>query len=167
MRRLVQLSGVSLMTALLVALLMVSIAGASASQATSDSGHFLTATLTPVLGSTDATIQGVAPGGLPWVLTSGHVNLSTGGLLEASVDGLLLAPGTPNGLAGTRGPIAQVFASLVCANGPIVNSDPVTFTTEGDAHFHQVLTLPNRCLAPIVLIRGNVGAGPWLAASGF
>jgi hypothetical protein len=101
------------------------------------------------------------------VLTSGHVNLSTGGLLEASVDGLLLAPGTPNGLAGTRGPIAQVFASLVCANGPIVNSDPVTFTTEGDAHFHQVLTLPNRCLAPIVLIRGNVGAGPWLAASGF
>lgn len=167
MRRLVQLSGISLMTALLVALLMVSVAGANASQATSDNGRFLSATLTPVLGPTDPTIQGVAPGGLPWVLKSGHVNLSAGGLLEASVEGLVFAPSAPDGLPGTRGPVAQVFASLVCANGPIVSTDPVAFSTEGNAHIHQWLTLPARCVAPIVLIRANVGAHPWLAATGF
>ena len=167
MRRLVQLSGISLVAALLVALLMVSVAGASASQATSENGHILTASLTPVLGPTDATIQGIAPGGLPWVLKSGHVNLSTGGLLEASVEGLVFAPSAPNGLPGTRGGITQVFASLVCANGPIVSTDPVAFSTAGDAHIHQHITLPDRCAAPIVLIRANAGAHPWLAATGF
>jgi hypothetical protein len=167
MRRLVQLSGISLMTALLVALLMVSVAGASAAQATSDNGRVLTATLTPVLGPTDTTIQGIAPGGFPWVLKSGHVTLTAGGLLEASVEGLLFAPGTPNGLAGTRGAIAQVFASLVCADGQIASTAPVAFSTDGNAHIHQQIMLPEHCAGPLVLIRANAGAHPWLAATGF
>lgn len=170
MRRILSLLAVALTAAVLVALLLVNVAGASAahpSSAATDGGRVLSASITPDLGpAVEPTIAGIAPGGLPWVLTSGHVNISTGGLLEASVEGLLFGPGAPANLVGTRGPITQVSATLVCANGPTVSTDPVEFSTEGNAHIHQKITLPAHCVGPIVLIRA-FSAGPWLAASGF
>jgi hypothetical protein len=170
MRRILSLLAVSLTASLLVALLLVGVASASpahSSSATADSGRLLSATITPDLGPTvEPTIGGIAPGGLPWVLKSGHVNLSSNGLLEASVEGLLFGPGAPPNLIGTRGPVTQVSASLVCANGPIVTTNPVEFSTEGNAQIHQWITLPSQCVGPVVLIRA-FSAGPWLAASGF
>jgi hypothetical protein len=169
MRRIASLFAVSLMAALLVALLLVGVAGASASHPSSDSsdGRVLTATLTPDLGpQVEPTIGGIAPGGLPWVLKGGHVTISSSGLLEASVEGLLFGPGAPSNLIGTRGPITTVSASLVCANGPIVTTDTVAFSTEGNAHFHQTIALPAHCVGPTVLIRA-FATGPWLASSGF
>lgn len=169
MRRITSLFAVSATAALLVAVLLVGVASASAahsSSAATDGSHF-SASLTPDLGPTvEPTIAGIAPGGLPWVLKSGHVTISSQGLLEASVEGLLFGPGAPANLVGTRGPITQVSASLVCANGPIVTTNPVEFNTEGDAHIHQWITLPAQCAGPIVLIRA-LSAGPWLAISGF
>jgi hypothetical protein len=168
MRRIATLLAVSLTTALLVAMLMAGVADASNahSENSAGGGHILSASLTPDLGPTvEPTIAGIAPGGLPWVLKSGHVNLSGNGQLEASVNGLLLGPGSPANLVGTRGPVTTVSASLVCANGPIVTTNAVELTTKGDAHLHQKISLPAHCVGPIVLIRAN-GAGPWLAASG-
>lgn len=170
MRRITSLFAISVTAALLVAVLLVGVASASAahpSSAASDSARFFSASLTPDLGPTvEPTIAGIAPGGLPWVLKGGHVNISSQGLLEASVEGLLFGPGAPANLIGTRGPITQVSASLVCANGPVVTTNPVDFSTEGNAHFHQSITLPSQCAGPIVLIRA-MSAGPWLAISGF
>jgi hypothetical protein len=82
------------------------------------------------------------------------------------VEGLLFGPGAPANLIGTRGGVTQVSASLVCANGPIVTTSPVAFSTEGNAHIHQRIPLPAQCAGPIVLVRA-LSAGPWLAISGF
>lgn len=171
MRRIISLFAVAFTAALLVALLLVSGAGATAahlSSAAADSGQHFSAALTPDLGpQIEPAIAGIAPGGLPWVLKSGHVNLSQDGLLEASVEGLLFGPGAPANLVGTRGPITQVFASLVCANSSVVSTNPVPFSTDGNAHIHQRIALPAHCVGPIVLIRAsNVNGQPWLAASG-
>ena len=169
MRRIASLFAVSLTAALLVALLLVGVAGASASHQSnaSSGGSVFSATLTPDLGpKVEPTIGGVAPGGLPWVLKSGHVTISSRGLLEASVGGLLLGPGSPPNLIGTTGPVTQVSASLVCANGPIVTTNAVELNAKGNAQIHQTISLPAQCAGPIVLIRA-FAAGPWLAASGF
>ncbi|HEY7355486.1 MAG TPA: hypothetical protein VH590_03435, partial [Ktedonobacterales bacterium] len=125
------------------------------------------ASLTPDLGPTvEPTIAGIAPGGQPWVLKSGHANLSKDGQLEVSVEGLLFGPNATPPLPGTTGPLKVVGASVVCANGPVVvTSDAVTFTADGNAHIHQRVSLPAQCVGPIVLIRAN-GNGPWLAATG-
>ena len=170
MRRISALLAISLTAALLIAMLAVGVASASSSHSANNAaeGHLFSASLAPVLGPKDPTIAGIGPGSFPWVLKSGHVNLSKGGLLEASVAGLLLGPGAPANLVGTTGPVKQVFASLICANGPVVvSTNPVALSTEGDAHIHQRIPLPARCVGPIVLIRSSLDGGPWLAASGF
>ncbi|HET8851145.1 MAG TPA: hypothetical protein VFN02_01350 [Ktedonobacteraceae bacterium] len=169
MRRIFALLAVSLTAALLITMLAVGVAGASSSHSANNAaeGHLFSASLAPVLGPKDPTIAGIVPGSFPWVLKSGHVNLSKGGLLEASVEGLLLGPGAPAKLVGTTGPIKQVFASLVCANGPVVSTNPVALSKKGDAHIHQRISLPAQCVGPIVLIRASLDGGPWLAASGF
>src|SRR5215472_2400641 len=156
-----------LTTVLLVAVLAGGVAGARAAQAThSDEGGQFFATLVPDLGpKVEPTIGGVAPGGFPWVLKSGHASLSRSGRLQAEVNGLLFAPGAPANLVGTTGPIRQVFASVVCANGPVISTGAVTFSPDGDAQIHQQVALPAQCVGPIVLIRASLGSGPWIAAS--
>ena len=169
MRRIFALLAISLTAVLLVTVLTGGAASASTSHAanTDDSSHIFSSPLVPDLGPTlEPTIGDVAPGGLPWVLEEGHATLTKNGRLEASVDGLLFGPGAPANLVGTTGPITQVFASVVCANGPVISTNAVTFTKEGDAHIKQQVMLPAQCVGPIVLIRANLGNGPWLAASG-
>ena len=170
MRRIAALLAVSLTTGLLIAILTVGVAGATGSQSQhndGDGGHTFSASLTPDLGpAVEPTIAGIAPGGLPWVLKSGHATLSKNGQLEVSVEGLLFGPGAPANMVGTRGALTIVAASVVCANGPVVvTTNTVPFSTRGDAHVHQRISLPSQCIGPIVLIRAN-GTGPWLAATG-
>ena len=171
MRRIFALLAISLTAVLLVTVLTGGAAGASTSHSANnntDAGnHVFSSALVPDLGPTvEPTIGGIAPGGLPWVLDDGHVTLTKSGRLEASVDGLLFGPGAPPNLVGTTGPITQVFASLVCANGPVISTNAVTFSKEGDAHIDQRISLPAQCVGPIVLIRASLPNGPWLAASG-
>jgi hypothetical protein len=170
MRRIFALLAVSLTAVLLITMLTGGAASARTSQSENNAteSHIFSATLTPDLGpSVEPTIAGIAPGGLPWVLESGNVNLSKGGRLKASVDGLLFGPGAPANLVGTTGPLTKVFASLVCTNGPVISTNAVAFSKEGDAHIDQRISLPAQCVGPIVLIRASLGNGPWLAASGF
>lgn len=165
MRRIFALLAVSLTAVLLITVFTGGVA--SAKSLPSPKSHVFSAKLTPDLGpNVEPTIAGIAPGGLPWVLDGGHASLSRNGRLEASVDGLLFGPGSPANLIGTTGPIAQVFASLVCANGPVISTTAVTFSKDGDAHINQRISLPAQCVGPIVLIRASLGNGPWLAASG-
>lgn len=172
MRRIAVLAAVALTVASVVAIvaaLAAGIVGGGSAQAAGE-GQLLSAELVPDRGpAQEPTIAGIAPGGLPWVLEDGDVTLSKHGELRASVDGLLLGPGAPANLVGTTGPIKQVSASLVCANGPVVTTGPVPLSAKGDAHLHQRIALPGHCVGPVVLIRAFVAgnSGPWLAASGF
>ena len=170
MRRISALLAVSLTAALLITMLTAGVASASSSHSANNvaKGLLLSATLAPDIGpKVEPKIAGIMPGGLPWVLKRGHVNLSKGGLLDASVEGLLFGPGAPAKLVGTTGPLKKVFASLVCANGPVVSTIPVPLSKKGDSHILLQIFLPVQCVGPIVLIRAPSDGGPWLAASGF
>jgi len=171
MRRIFALLAISLTAVVLVTVLTGGAASASISQSANnnndDGSRAFSSALVPDLGPTvEPTIGGIAPGGLPWVLDDGHATLTKRGRLEASVEGLLLGPGAPANLVGTTGPITQVFASVVCANGPVISTNAVTFSKDGDAHINQQVALPAQCVGPVVLIRASLGSGPWLAASG-
>lgn len=170
MRRTFALLAISLIAVLLVTVLTGGAVSASTSHAannTDNGSHVFSSPLVPDLGPTvEPTIGGVAPGGLPWVLDEGQVTLTKNGRLEASVDGLLFGPGAPANLVGTTGPITQVFASVVCANGSVISTNAVAFSKEGDAHINQQVMLPAQCVGPIVLIRASLGSGPWIAANG-
>jgi hypothetical protein len=171
MRRIFALLAISLTAVLLVTVLTGGAVSASTSHSANnndDGSQVFSSSLVPDLGPTvEPTIGGIAPGGLPWVLDAGHATLTKSGRLEASVEGLLFGPGAPPNLVGTTGPITQVFASVVCANGTVViSTSAVTFSTDGDAHLNQQVALPAQCVGPVVLIRASLGSGPWLAASG-
>lgn len=171
MRRIFALLTISLTAVLLVTVMTGGAASASISHSANNNNddvhHAFSSALVPDLGpSVEPTIGGIAPGGLPWVLDEGHATLTKSGRLEASVDGLLFGPGAPANLVGTTGPIKQVFASVICANGPVISTSAVTFSKDGDAHINQQVALPAQCAGPIVLIRVSLGSGPWIAASG-
>src|SRR5215467_13777161 len=169
MRRIIALLALSLTAVVLVTVLTAGAASTfQSTNTTTDNGSpAFTSALVPDLGPTvEPTIGGIAPGGFPWVLTEGHATLTQSGRLEASVEGLLFGPGAPPPLPGTTGPLTQVFASVVCANGPVISTSAVTFSPDGDAHINQQVALPAQCVGPIVLIRASFDGGPWIAASG-
>ena len=95
------------------------------------------------------------------------MTLTKSGRLEASVDGLLFGSGRPPPLPGTTGPITQVFASAVCANGPVIPTSAVTVSKDRDARLNRCVELLAQCVGPIVLIRAALDGEPWIAASGF
>jgi hypothetical protein len=171
MRRIFALLAISLTAVVLVTALTGGATSASISQTANnnndDGSRAFSSALVPDLGPTvEPTIGGIVPGALPWVLDNGHATLTKSGRLEASVDGLLFGPGAPANLVGTTGPITQVFASVVCTNGPAISTSAVTFSKDGDANINQQVALPTQCVGPIVLIRASLGSGPWIAASG-
>ena len=115
-------------------------------------------------------IRGVPGGGIPWTLTSAKGELSTGGHLEVTVDGLVLATGAN---AGTNP--ANMFRGLVSCltdSATVVNVQTNLFPATtgaataggGDSVIEQTLDLPNPCIAPIVFVTS--GGGSWFAATG-
>lgn len=107
-------------------------------------------------------VRGVTGAGLPWVVADGTMaKVSVDGELKVVVHGLLFAPGTPQ--AGTRGSIEQVKATVVCADGSLVDSAPVPLSLEGDASVRQTIALPAGCADPIVMVRSLGGA--WFATT--
>jgi hypothetical protein len=120
--------------------------------------------------TSDSTIAGIAPGGAAWTVTSASVTISDAGKLKAKIKGLIL-PST-----GTAGPVTGVQASLVCGGTIAASTASFPLSAAGDATIKGTITLPSRCVAPIVLIQvsaatgaGTIpsGAGPFIALSGF
>lgn len=115
----------------------------------------------------DPLIHGVNRIGAPWVLDKGSVKLSRNGRFELRVKGLVLASN------GTIGSVTMISASFFCAPDSnavaAFTAGPVPLAADGDARIRQMVTVPSRCLAPVVLVRNQGAAGPgsYLAASGF
>lgn len=109
-------------------------------------------------------LEGVAGGGIPWMLDRGDARLFADGRLEVSVRHLVLAAGP---LKGTN-PIAMGRAVVTCNGGATtLMSDPVPYSPEGDAMVEAMLNLPSPCLGPVVFFAGQTGNGPrWFAVSG-
>lgn len=124
----------------------------------------LFSSLAPSIPS-DASLLGVAPGGVPWVLRSGDAELHSDGALRVRIRGLLIPSGP---LAGTTGPVKTVSASLYCdANStPVGTSNNVPLSSDGDARITTSVTLPTKCQIPAVLIHPNGALGVYITTSG-
>ncbi|MGH8890139.1 MAG: hypothetical protein ACRDV3_10355 [Acidothermaceae bacterium] len=113
-------------------------------------------------------IDGVPAAGAPWVdAKTSSVSINARGELKLEVKGLLIT-GTGGPADGTVGPVTQVVATLLCANGSSATTSPAAFSTEGNARIVDHITIPANCLAPVVLVRifGVAPANPWIAATG-
>jgi len=111
----------------------------------------------------DPPIHGVTRGSVPWVGT-GRATLKRHGRFEVRIRGLLVA-GTNN-----TGPVTTVTASLYCApdsSAAVFTTTAEPLSSHGDARIRQHVTVPSRCLAPVVLVHPNGGAGAYIMATGF
>ena len=125
-----------------------------------------------LIGSPGANrpVRTVNSGGVAWVVSAGSETRLTGdGRLRADIRGLLIT-GTGGALDGTTGPVTQVVAALTCTNASTGDTGApsiVATSAAGNARIDDRISIPTPCIAPIVLIRANAAAGPWIAGSGF
>lgn len=128
-----------------------------------DGQTLLRSTLAPSVLS-DPTIHGAARGGVPWQIDSSQVRLRHDGRLTLSVRGLVI-PGN-----GTTGPVTTIKAGLFCGadnTAAVATTDAVPISSDGNAQIDQRIALPQKCLAPIVLVHPNGNSAAYIAASGF
>jgi hypothetical protein len=131
------------------------------------SATVIAASLAPSV-PTDPTFHGVAPGGAPWVLKRGAVEIKRSDRLELSVRGLVIpvAPGN-----GTPGPVNTISASLYCGADsnatPADTSKNVPISRKGNARIRdRSFAVPDTCLAPVVLVHPNGDLTHYIAVDG-
>ena len=115
-------------------------------------------------------LRGINGGGLPWMLTSAHGELTTSGKLEIEVQGLVLAAGTNTG--SNPSAVFRGLVSCLRSDGSVQNilTDPFPATTGpassggGNAKIEAIVALPQPCIAPIIFVT-NAG-GSWFAVTG-
>jgi hypothetical protein len=122
-------------------------AAAQASQARHHGHNLIRADFTPSM-PTDAPINGVNPGGLPWVLDRGHVRWRDNGRVDVRIQGLQIPR---NG--GEDNPIPSIAAVLYCDGMMAADSGPQPMTVPGgDARFRAMVATPSTCHDATVLI---------------
>lgn len=108
----------------------------------------LRAGLTPAV-PTDAPVDGVNPGGLPWVIDRGEVRLRVGGRLDIRIEGLQV----PRADGTTDNPVASVDAVVYCAGVQVADSGPRPLSVPGgDLRFRTEVDVPTACASPTILI---------------
>ena len=85
--------------------------------------------------------------------------------LELRVRGLVIT-GT-----GDPGPVTSISASLFCAPDsdltPAFTTGSVPLSAHGNARIRAHVAVPERCLAPVLLVHPNGGTARYIAATGF
>ncbi len=112
-------------------------------------------------------IRGVNGAGAPWRVAGGSAELASNGKLEVDIVGLVLnLPGNPRD--GTTGAVTGVRASLTCQGSNVVATTAVEpLSAAGNAKIEETIALAGNCVGPIILIRIDSTAAPWIAATGF
>jgi hypothetical protein len=111
----------------------------------------------------DPPIHGVTRGAVPWVGT-GTATLDRHGRFKVRIRGLVIPT------LGNPGPVTSLKFSLFCApdsSGPVFTTDSTPLSSRGNARLKQHVTVPQRCLAPVVLAHPNGNLAAYIAASGF
>jgi hypothetical protein len=101
-------------------------------------------------------INGVLPGGAPWVIDRGEVRVRDDGRMDVRIEGLQIpaADGTESN------PIASIDAVLYCAGEDPIDSGPQPLSVPGgDARFHVDLDVPSTCDGATVLISPSAAVG--------
>ncbi len=121
---------------------------------------------------TRVAIGDVPSCGKVWKLRSGEVELDADGSVDAKVKGLVLDDPSTGEFNGTPDGVDAVALAVLCA-GPdghkvVAQTEPVALSKNGDARIRARLSLPPRCIAPVIVLReryeGKIGG--WLAATG-
>jgi len=107
-------------------------------------------------------VQGVPPGGRPWVIEDLRADIRVDGSIAVDGRGLLLAGGNNVGRNGGQSVHARLFCGAVAHN-----SGTVPLEANGDFRINDVLSPapPADCATPTLLIvSGQAPAGNWFAA---
>jgi hypothetical protein len=151
MRRSLRLSALGV--ALGLAALMSALVSLGAPAARGDSrAVLLSGSLAPSVPA-DPPIFGLAPGGLPWVLTAGHVGLQAGGMLQATVAGLIVPTLGHN-------PAPDIAAAVYCGGTLAATTTPVPFSSNGNAQISSAVSLPAFCPGPAIVLKPATGSAP-------
>ncbi len=129
----------------------------------------------PFIGAA-GRMRGIDAAPLPWTVESVQGELNADGRLNIDVDGLVLAndPSVPASLRGTN-PVpffAGVVSCLTSGSGGVVRRNLITANFPasmpgGVAHIHQVVNLPQPCVAPVVFVTSPGPTGfVWFAVTG-
>ena len=112
-------------------------------------------------------IRGINGGGAPWTVGSASGELTVGGHLEITVQGLVLVATGSNPIASFR----AIVSCLKSDGGPEnLLTDPFPATTGpassggGNAKIETNVSLPQPCIAPIIFVTSP--GGSWFAATG-
>ncbi len=110
-------------------------------------------------GPAPNVVQGVNPGGQPWVIERLRANVKTDGRISVDGRGLLLGGGNGIGTNGGQSVQARLFCGAVAHNTGLVALD-----TAGDFRIDDTLSPlpPDPCATPVLLIVS--GGGNWFAA---
>ena len=126
-------------------------------------GKLLRATLVGSILS-DPPIHGVTRGGVPWE-GNGRASLDRKGRFAFRIRNLVIA-GT-----GNAGAVTSIRVSLFCApdsdTAPAFTTESTPLSADGDARLRQEVTVPTRCLAPLLLVHPNGNLTRYIAATGF
>jgi hypothetical protein len=136
---------------------------AATSSASADAGGVPRSDLlrAPLQGSQldDPPLFGLVRGGAPWVISDGTARLRADGDLTVEVEGLIIPARGGN-------PLATLSATVVCNGKDRLMTAPVPFSAAGDARIDTRVSLPERCLAPAVLLNPLSNGGTYIAATG-
>ena len=115
----------------------------------------------------DEAMHGLATAGRSWNLDRGSASFSEHGKFRLRVRGLVLASGAA---IGTTAGIPAVQGALFCGNSsettPVFKSDPVPFSSAGDARVRGHAAVPSRCAKPVFVVL-IAGTNRFIALSGF
>ena len=131
-----------------------SLVPASSAIAHDDSSHHRSRDLlrAPIAGSMpNQPINGVKSGGAPWVIDEGNARVRTDGRIEVRVEGLVIPTPPQNG----TNPVPTLSASLSCNGkkpGRHMTTRAVPFSKAGDARIRDTIRIPQRCIAPVVML---------------
>jgi hypothetical protein len=101
----------------------------------------------------------LVPGNVDWSVSRSKVTVLTNGRVDVRIRDLILPREGNN-------PLPLLSATLVCNGVPGDMVGPVPFNTDGDARIEATFTVPDRCLAPAVLINPLDRDGVYIAATG-
>ncbi len=156
----------------IAALATVAAAIGATSAFAKDNNDNTTVLQSTLFGSTPSpagpTLFDVKPGGAPWVISRGDVTARRDGRVSLRIEGLVIPTAPQNG----TNPLNFLVATVYCNGKAAGTTDPVAFSTTGDARIDTTLAkpLPSPCLAPAVLINPAPGrvvnTAAYIAATG-
>ena len=131
------------------------------SAALADGGdNIIRGNLTPSMPDDDP-INGVNPGGLPWIIGRGEVRVRESGRMDVRIEGLQIPAPSPFSQTDPFNPIQKIHAVLYCDGMMAADSGAKRMTVPGgDSRFRTHVMAPKMCDMPSVLIQPDAAGAP-------